>query len=96
MTMRYDHASDETIIGYHQDTTRIIEENKRAAIESDPQAQMRKDWLHYARIPCIVQLEWLHKFGVNFCKREHSRAWMKLLNSRDYSYLKRTPLRHDR
>ena len=95
-TFRYDSELDKTIIGYHQNTTPIIEANKRAVIETDAKAQMKNDLVHYARIPTIVQYEWLYKHGVDFNKTEHQKAWMRLLNSPDYKYLKTTTIYHDR
>ena len=95
MTFRYDAERDETIIGYHQDATPIIEHNKRLAIEREQ--SLKGDYLaHYACVPTIVQYEWLFRHGVNFGKRDHWPEVMKLLNSPDYKYLKTTTRIHDR
>lgn len=93
MTFRYDHATDQTVIGYSQDCTRIIDDNKRAQIENDAAAQLKGEWMHAARVPTIVQMEWLTKYGVNFHRRDHESKWKALINSPDYKYLKRVDVK---
>lgn len=96
ITFRYDHAKDQTIIGYAQDCSSIIESNKQAQIEVDSKRAIRRNWWHYACIPNIVILKWKIEHGVDFSNPDHKEAWMKLLNSPEYSGLKRTTLTHDR
>ncbi len=97
MTFEYDHASDKTYIGYHQDVENILERNKQDQLDSDKhKRQADAEWAHYARVPVIVQMEWLQKYGVNFHNPDHKKAVFKLLNSPDYAYCKTTSYRHDR
>lgn len=96
-TFDYDEAADQTLIGYHQDVTNILEANKRDLLNVEQHKRHAKDeWSHYARIPTIVQYEWLTKYGVNFNDPDHKKAWLKLLDSPDYKYCKTTSYRHDR
>ncbi len=82
---------------YHQDVTNILEDNKLAQLDTDMHRRgSKEEWAHYARIPIIVQYEWLQKYGVNFADPDHWPAVMKLINSPDYKYLKRTSYFHDR
>jgi uncharacterized lipoprotein len=87
---------NDIVIGHSQDTTHIIEANKRDVIELDAQGQMKRDWIKYARVPNIVIMEWRQKFGVNFFNRNHQRKVMELINSRDYKDCKTTSITHDR
>ena len=96
VTMDYNHSTDELIIKHEQDTTHIIEANKRSLIESDHRAQMRNDWIRYARVPDIVIMEWKTKFGVDFFNNEHWPRVMKLINSPEYRDLKASTIYHDR
>ena len=93
-TFRFDHARDEVIIGEYQDCEPVLEDNKRALIEADHRAQMKGDWIHYAKVPNVVILQWKTNHGVDFFNPHHKREWFKLLNSPDYAYLKRSPIKH--
>lgn len=97
VTFRYDHKDDSFVIGHHQDCTPIIEDNKRAMLNVDKhKAQSKYEWAHYAKIPNIIILKWRLENGVDFFNRDHWKDVMKLLNSREYAYLKRTTYFHDR
>lgn len=96
-TFDYIAAEDKTVLTYTQDCTRIIEDNKQAMLDEDMhKAGSKEEWAHYARIPIVVQYEWLQKFGVNFANPDHWPGVVKLINSPDYRYLKRTSYFHDR
>ena len=96
-TFDYYAAEDKTIVTYHQDVSRILDSNKEAQLDIDHQRKgAKEEWAHYARIPIVVQYEWLQKFGVNFADPDHWPKVVELINSRDYSYLKRTTYYHDR
>lgn len=92
----YNHTDDTFTIAHKQDCTAIIEDNKRAMIEADHRAQMQGDFIHYARVPNIVQMNWWKDHGVAMWDRNDKKKVMSLLNSKDYIYLKRTPIIHDR
>ena len=67
----------------------------RTVIEADHSNQKKNDWIHYAKIPNIVIMQWKTNYGVDFFKREDEKRWMRLLNSPEYKYLKCSPLKHD-
>jgi len=100
VTFRYDEASDKVILGHHQDmdaVKAVLEDNKLAALDTDMhRTGAKRDWALYARVPNIVQMEWLVKYGVDFGNRDHFKKCMELINSPDYKYLKRTTYHHDR
>jgi len=96
-TFEYDHASDQTYIGYHQDASAILEANRLDRLDEEAHRRgAKEEWARYARVPVIVQMEWLTKYGVNFANPDHKKGWMKLLNSPDYAYCKTTSYHHDR
>jgi hypothetical protein len=100
VTFRYDHATDKIVLGHHQDLTAveaILDDNRMAQLDTDMHKRgAKKEWSLYARVPNIVQMEWLHKHGVDMGNKDHWSACMKLINSPDYKYLKRTSYYHDR
>ena len=97
VTFRYDHATDQFIIGHHQDTTAVVEDNQAAMLDIDAhRRQAKNDWAHYAKIHNVVIMKWKQDHGVDFFDRNHWSKVMSLLNSPDYRYLKRTSYFHDR
>lgn len=97
ITFNWDNAGDKFVIGHHQDTTPIIEQNKRNLLEIDVhRKQAKEEWAKYACVPNIVVMEWKQKYGVDFFNRDHWPKVMSLINSRDYADLKTTTYHHDR
>jgi hypothetical protein len=99
-TMQYNAEKDAIVMGYvatsdwckrraggQQSGDVGVDQHRKAA---------KEEWAHYAKIPPIVQYEWLYKHGVDFNKKDHWPGVMRLLNSPDYRYLKRTTYYHDR
>ncbi len=99
-TMQYNAEKDSIVLGYvatSDGVSAVLEDNKAAMLDVDLHRKgAREEWAHYAKIPPIVQYEWLYKHGVDFNKRDHWPGVMRLLNSPDYRYLKRTTYYHDR
>ncbi len=89
----YDHANDQFTVIHEQDCSAIIEDNKRAMIEADHRHQLKNDWVHVARIPNVVAMNWMTELGVNIFDRAHDRKVNQLLDSREWAFLKRTPLK---
>lgn len=69
-----------------QDVTPILDENK--AHQNEGFNKSSELW-HAATIPAVVQLEWLTKYGIDLYNRDHMPAVKRLLNSSDYSHLRR-------
>lgn len=82
----YDEGEDSMTIETVQDVTPILERNKAQQNES---FDKRSDLWHAATIPAVVQLEWMTKFGVDLLNKDHFPAVKRLLNSSEYSHLRR-------
>ncbi len=82
----YDEADDVMAIETTQDVTPILELNKAQQNEG---LNKKSDMWHAATIPAVVQLEWMTKFGVDMMNQNHWGAVKKLLNSSEYSHLRR-------
>jgi hypothetical protein len=91
----YNPQTDETTIIHSGDSTPYLEENKRIANDDDVTKKgIKNGWWKYASIPPAVQLQWLINHGVDVYNKDHGDAVLKLINSRDYSYLKTTAKFH--
>jgi hypothetical protein len=97
MTFEHDELTDTTVIGYHQDCTAVIDDNKAAMQNVERHKKQSKgEWAHYAKVPIGIQYKWLLEHGVDFGNPDHWPDVMKLINSREYCHLKRTTYFHDR
>jgi hypothetical protein len=84
-----DAMTGESFIRYEQDTKDHIDANKEAQNAGfDRKAEM---W-HAASIPNIVLVEWVTKYGIDFFNPNHKEGVKRLLNSSEYSHLKRAPI----
>ena len=76
-----------------QNVTEIIDTNK---VQSNhvPYKSKSQDGEYWraARIPNVVQMEWLTKFGIDCYNPDHADAVKKLLNSNEYMHLKCAPI----
>lgn len=81
----YDEHTDETTIYYEQDVEPILDLNK--ACQNDSMDKSSDMWLA-AKIPLMVQAEWLTKYGIDVYNKDHWDGVKKLLNSSDYRYLR--------
>ena len=83
------------IDGFHveqtQDVGPILDANKatqslgRSATKSVTE---NHDMEHVARIPMMVQYEWVTKYGVDVHNPDHIEGAKRLLNSNEYRYLR--------
>lgn len=84
-----DEMTGECHIRYEQDVSALLDDNKAAQTDGfDRRAEM---W-HVAKIPNIVLIEWMTKYGIDYYNPNHKKGWIKLLNSSEYSHLKRSPI----
>lgn len=67
-----------------------LDDNKWA--QNHAPVNKRGDMWHAATIPPIVEIEWLTKYGVRLNDPNHTQAVKRLLNSSEYSHLKRAPI----
>lgn len=67
----------------------FLNDNKRAQTED---FDRKGEFWHAAKIPPIVEIEWLTKYGVRLNDPNHGPAIKRLLNSSEYCHLKRAPI----
>ncbi len=82
----YDEATNKAAIETVQDVSPILETNKEQQTQG---FDKRSDLWHAATIPAVVQLEWMTKYGVDLYNKDHFPAVKRLLNSSEYSHLRR-------
>jgi hypothetical protein len=88
----YDWKTKDTHISTVQDVEPILEQNKERQKKPErTKAGVKKDWMHAAHIPLVVQEHWLKKFKVDIMNKHHWPEVRKLLNSPDWAYLRCTP-----
>lgn len=96
----YDHHARTTLIHEVQDAAPFLRINQAemhrdtataGRLNSVSREQIRNSWWHVARIPVGVQMQWLREYGVDIFKREHWPRVQKLLNDRDWQYLRTNP-----
>ena len=87
----YDDTTDTTFISYEQDVEPILDDNKRAEADFSRTGKLG-EMVHVASIPVSVQLKWYVEKGVDVLNPDHKQAVAKLLDSAEWSYLKRAPL----
>lgn len=80
-----DEETGETFIRYEQDVSPILDYNKEMQAES---FDKRSDMWHAAKVPNVVAMEWLTKYGVQMWNPAHKDGVRKLLNSSEYRYLR--------
>lgn len=72
---------------YVDDPTPIIDMNKRAQCDDQP---VNKLGTLLARIPLIIVEKWKHEYGIDVLNDDHMPDVMRMLNSRDWRWLKAT------
>lgn len=70
---------------YEQDVSPILDHNKESQAEG---FDKRSEMWHAAKIPSVIILEWMTKYGVNLWDKNHAPAVKRLLNSDEYRYLR--------
>lgn len=99
-TFDYDHASDTTIIGYDDPfgmTDKVLDWNKnRKANISKNTLQGKREFIHYARIPPMAQLDMMKRHGVKFWVKDDRKKMMGLLNTNEYQDCRISHIKHDR
>lgn len=80
-----DEETGETFIRYEQDVSPILDYNKEMQAEG---FDKRSDMWHAAKVPNVVAMEWLTKYGVQMWNPAHKDGVRKLLNSNKYRYLR--------
>lgn len=89
----YDHTTDTSYIETLQDVEPILEENKALQIDENyTKDGIKNEMWHYAKIPVIVQLQWLQKYGAENdpMKKGNEKLLFRLLNDPEWRHLKTT------
>lgn len=72
-------------IKYEQDAKPFLDANKEQQADGwDKSSEM---W-HAARVPLVVLMEWLTKYGVQAWNPDHKDGVKRLLNHPDYRYIR--------
>ena len=58
--------------------------------------QEKREFVHYARIPPMAQLDMMQRYNVHVWDPADRRKVMQLVNSREYEDCKIAPKLHDR
>jgi hypothetical protein len=93
----YDHVTGDCAIETVQDCEPILDVNKTLQNDDDYTKQGMKDEMwHYARIPAVVQVQWLNEYGIDNwpMKPGNEKLLFKLLNSPEWRHLKTTRKMH--
>ena len=80
-----DEDTGETFVRYEQDVSPILDYNKEMQADG---FDKRSDMWHAAKVPNVVAMEWLTKYGVQMWNPAHKDGVRKLLNSNEYRYLR--------
>jgi len=85
----YDDAAKQTVIEEVQDVGPWLENAKSLAKDEDRKKKGIKDsWWHVARIPVGIQYKWLRDYGVDIYNKDHWPGVRRLLNDRDWGYIR--------
>lgn len=85
----YDHQTRTTYIEYVQDVEEHLDFSKDR--QNDQQYKrdgIKRNRMHFAHIPVIVQMEWMTKYGVRMWDKNHEKKVFALLNSPEYRHLR--------
>jgi hypothetical protein len=84
----YDEVTGETHIEYKQDVESILNRNKYLSSTDYQQKGIKNEWMHAATIPEIVQIQWMHKYGIKDIYSPEYWPQIKRLLNGEYKYLK--------
>jgi hypothetical protein len=83
------HVDDNTfVVQSTQDVQSVLDANKEDQTFNPTGYSSSRDLKHIARIPAIVYELWLNKYGVDALNPDHKDAVRKLLNDRDWLFLR--------
>jgi hypothetical protein len=93
----YDPDQKRTWIEYHQDVQPILDHSQKIRNDTDVWKKgVKNSMALYATIPPLVQLKWIQEYGLHNDPMAEGNGGLlfRLLNSRDYGYLKCTDKIH--
>ncbi len=95
MVFDYNEATDQMTITHQQDVEPFLKmaAERRASAEYTKHG-MKRDLVHYAILPEVIQVEMRDKYGVDVDNRDHWPAVFKLINT-VYPKFKVTEITHN-
>lgn len=85
----FDEVTHVTTIEHRQDVQCVIDKNKALHNTDYQRSGIKREWVHAATIPEIIQIKWKKEHGIEDVYAEEYWPKIKaLLNSPDYRYLK--------
>jgi hypothetical protein len=91
----YDHATQRIILSHEQDVSKALDLAAELRADRDRTRNgIKTDFLHYAIVPPVIQLEMKQKHGVNFWDKKDDARTYALLND-EYSRFKVTEIVHN-
>lgn len=95
VVFHYDEAEDRMTIEHRQDVSHFLKmAADRRAVPEYTRAGIKRDFLHYAILPEVIQIEMRDKYGVDVNNRDHWPAVYKLIND-VYPAFKTTNIKHN-
>lgn len=74
-----------------EDISPVLDDNKEQQSHGPRPGAMQPAGMRLAaRIPAIIILKWLNDYGIDFYNPDHERAWVRLLNSSEWKWLRTT------
>jgi hypothetical protein len=89
----YDNLTGDVHIETLQDTETSLDWSRKLRNDDEyTKKGIKNEMWHYAHIPIVVQVRWLSEYGMENwpMKPGNEKLLFKLLNSRDWGYLKTT------
>jgi len=89
ITREFVHVDDETFAIRSTDNVQaVLDANKEDQTFNPTGYSPSRDLKHVARIPASIYELWLHRYGVDVLNPDHKDAVRKLLNDRDWLFLR--------
>lgn len=71
-----------------QDVGAVLDANRAQATANPSGMGASREWQHVARIPVMVQFEWITRYGADPLKRGNEDLLHRLLNDPEWRYLR--------
>lgn len=90
----FDDHTDDVVLRHEQDVSGLLEYSHARQVDDDyTRKGMKNDMWHYAKVPNIVYMDMLQRFGVDMFNPNHRKRFFELLNT-EYPHCKTTTKTH--
>lgn len=90
-TIFHRHHDGSWSIQTRADISDVLDANKEQQNHGPRPGALHTPYMrHAARIPAVIIVKWLNEYGINFYDPNHEQAWVNLLNSNEWKWLKTT------